>query len=453
MAKMDQVLDLLRRSDRSFHRARSAHRRLLIALLLVIGPFYLGALIFAVVGLVHACQGGDWLEMFWLPFAIAAPFATSITKFAVIPDDRQALYQPVTDLRAAIRSGDEALAPKAEPADSAAPFVFDPTGRVRVGPLRRPPSTAGTVYMICGGLALMALIISVPAAMAAGSSLAVLVVSTSLAPLAGLLLLLGARTLGSFNVRADTHGLRWRRPSGSPARLAWTEVHALYEVHRIAGLFGNPETHFVVAGERAALAWRLPNANQSTLASVRSADLCRVVTENTGLPLRNATTEAMRIAGQAEPMLPVARSGGNKVPRAEVLRRLKILGLISSPALVLALTAGGLQLYQPNYYEHLYDQAQSHAPLYSNSFDQPDADWPTSSDAMFVEGTYQLTEDVTEPVPHMYNNALYEVTGKVYGDGGYGGAGFVLQGHDPNLMTVEFFETPQGEAWMEVSGN
>jgi MFS family permease len=197
---MDQVLDLLRRSDRSFRRARGAHRRLLIALLLVVGPFYIGSLIFAGIGLVHAWQGGDWLEMFWHPFAIAAPFATSLTKFAVIPDDRQVLYQPIADLRVAIRSGDEALAPKSEPAVSAAPFVFGPTGRVRVGPLRRPQSTAGTVYMICGGLALMALIISVPAAMAAGSLLAALIVSASLAPLAGLLLLLGARTLGSFSV-------------------------------------------------------------------------------------------------------------------------------------------------------------------------------------------------------------------------------------------------------------
>ena len=456
---MDQVLDLLRRSDRSFRRARGAYRRLLIALLLVVGPFYIGSLIFAGVGLVHAWQGGDWLEMFWLPFAIAAPFATSLTKFAVIPDDRQVLYQPIADLRVAIRSGDEALAPKAELAVSAAPPLFDPTGRTRIGPLRRPQSTAGTVYMICGGLALMALIISVPAAIAAGSSLAALIVSATLAPLACLLLLVGVRTLGSFSVNADASGLRWRRPSGRRVHLAWTDAHALFEVHRIAGLYGNPETHFVVSGERAALAWRLPNAILATAASARSADLCRLVTEHTGLPLRNATTEAQRIASQAEPKLVFGVRMQSKPSSHEIRRRFKMLGLIASPALLLALVGGGLQLAQPAYYEHLYAQAHSHAPIHIDPMTSDIGYWPAGKNASFTSGAYTVLSggaliDAVKLAPVRYNDALLEITartnGSFYGTtSDQGGPGFFIQNALNDARSMTFNITVDGEYWID----
>jgi hypothetical protein len=44
------------------------------------------------------------------------------------------------------------------------------------------------------------------------------------------------------------------------------------------------------------------------------------------------------------------------------------------------------------------------------------------------------------------------VTCRTFGDFDIGGGGFLVQGHDANLTSLDFFATISGEAWMEVSG-
>jgi hypothetical protein len=56
-------------------------------------------------------------------------------------------------------------------------------------------------------------------------------------------------------------------------------------------------------------------------------------------------------------------------------------------------------------------------------------------------------------VPRVYDDVLYQVTGRISGDFDLGGRGFLVQGHDANLTTLDSFENVTGGAWMEISGN
>jgi hypothetical protein len=407
VATLDQALDLLRRSDRSFQRTQHRRRRVLLALALTVGPIYLGGLALAVILLIRVWQGGDWLIDFWGPVMSALIFPVVIARVTIYEDSRKPLFEPIAALRDALRRGDDARAPKVNPPAGSAelpPPTSVATGRI--GPVRRASGMAGLVAILCAVGALVLLAICVPAFlttnMGQAGVIGAAISAAALLPTALLLLLYGMRSYGRFSVTVDEAGLRWRTPSGRRQRLAWADAYALFELHRTASLATNPETQYAALGTRTALAWRLPNARTELRERTQSAALCRAITERTGLPLHNATAETMRIVGEVSPEAPGAQRRST-VPKDEVRRRFKVLGILAAPALVVAVIAGGLQVYQPRYYDAFYGQATAHSPLATDPLTQDDGVWPVADEATFAGGAYHIAEYSWEPVPRTYD--------------------------------------------------
>lgn len=458
MASMDKVLDLLRRSDGSFRGTQHRQRRVLLTLALTVGPIYLGTLVLAVVLLIRTWQGGDWLVEFWGPFAATAPFSTSLIRVAIYDDDRKPLFAPAAELRNAVRRADDAVAPKVEPPAGASEISApSPFSGGRIGPVRRTTSMAGLVAIICGVAVLVVLAIWVPAFLSTGvGDVGVRgagISTAALLPLACLLFLYGARAYGRFTINLDAAGLRWRTPGGQRVRLTWADAYALFEVHRTASLATNPETQYAALGTRSALAWRLPNARAESRERTSSAEQCRAITEHAGLPLRDVTAEAMRVVGQAKqtPLGPKNRAG---VPKVEVRRRFKMLGIIASPVLVVGLVAGGLQIYQPHYYENLYTQARAHAPTYTDPLTSDMGNWPTGSHASFAGGACNFALDdqtwqVDELAPKTNDNSLIEVTTRDCPSDGIGGPRFIFYDAQDENHSLTFRVTSEGKYWIQ----
>src|SRR5262249_60700798 len=109
---------------------------------------------------------------------------------------------------------------------------------------------------------------------------------------------------------------------------------------------------------------------------------------------------------------------------------------------------GALQLFQPHYYAGLYAQAHAHRPLYTDPLSATDADWPTTPFALFQDRMYVVQPPYT-PLAPTYDNALFEVTGRTFGNFDLGGVGFViLDRHGPSKM-LWFRVTPSGEWWLD----
>jgi hypothetical protein len=459
MGELRAVPDLLARSDRSF--ARTQHRLRTIKVW-ILGPFgclYVGSLVYWTVAFVAVWHDGDWL-FYWAGLMGVAPIGIGFARFALWRDSRADLFAPVAQLRQAIRDGDETLAPVAEtPREPTSDVSSDPS---RLGPLRRPAAT-GTIatLWVIAALVLLVPCVGVPLALGAGNgSLALLFAAAGLLP--GLVCaLLGWCLLSPLFVRSDHDGLRWRRPIGLVAFVAWRDAKGLFSLTYASPFANDRETLYVLDGSTATLVWRA-GADTESVASLRSPALmlCQLITEYAGLPLRDVTAQAKRIAlgseGTVPHTSPGARTlvGASHLPGEEIRHRFRMLGVALSPFLTLALVSLGAMVGQAPYFEHLYVQAHSHVALYRDALTHADGDWPDNAFSHFEKGVYhvQQTENWTYPTdvvaPHRYDHALVEVSGRTGGTFDLGGVGLVIAGPSSSTPLLTFSVAPEGSWWI-----
>jgi hypothetical protein len=461
MSELRSVPDLLARSDRSF--ARTQHRMCAIKVwaLGFIGCLYIGSLVLTVAAFVNVWRGGDWLS-YWVEAISVFPAGMALARFALLRDSRADLFAPVAVLRQAIREGDASLAPVAAPAP--APTSDAPGDSGQLGSLRRPAAT-GTVATLWG-IAVFALFvpcIGAPIALNGGNShLALVLVAAALPP--GLIcILLGRRFMSPLFVRIDANGLRWRRPLGLTAFAAWRDVRGFFSLTYARSFGDGRETLYVLDCGEVVLAWRA-NADATSSASLHSPSLTlyQLSTEHTGLSLRDVTVQAKRIAQGAEKEVPLPphsasmrnRASSSRVSKGEVRHRLRVLGVVLSPSLIVVLVSLLAMLVQAPYYDHLYLQAHTHGALYRDALTHADGDWPDNTFAQFDQGIYHFQEagnQIFYPTyvmaPRRYGRALVEVSGRTGGDWNLGGVGFAIS--DPSLSALlTFIVAPDGSWWI-----
>jgi hypothetical protein len=451
MAQIEAVLDLLRRTDRQFTRTQRRYPRIRLAMYLFVGSIYCFALSVLIPMLVKTWQGGDWLA-FWAAAMPMAAIGASSVRVIVWTDPRAELYAPLAALRDAARTGDSTLAPTEVAPRDALESSLPLNDTTRIGPLRRPVGTAPLVLVGLGVLKLAILAVAGPYALATGSLLAAAILFATLFPAGALLALLGGRAWSPLYVRTDTQGARWRLPSGRLARIAWQDARAFFQIRYSPRWGAARATQYVLDAGQAVLSWRVIDVRADAQADAPNTAIswqfCRIITERTGLPLRDLSVEALRIASLSGP-------GSKPHPsRAEVWRRLRVLGVVLLPFLVLASVAVALMLYGPWYYAGLYAQAHAHRPLYTDALAAYDGDWPVTAGATFKGGAYQLTNGPTlntvyMPAPRTYNDALFEVSARTNSGYELGGVGLAIQGPQLLAPLLNFWIAPDGTWWLE----
>jgi hypothetical protein len=198
----------------------------------------------------------------------------------------------------------------------------------------------------------------------------VLIIAAILAPL-GLASLIIAWRLGRpFRIAFDEAGLRWCGPLGKRRTLAWSEARSFICVNYLAQ--DDLVTIYSLIGEREALIWRAHGEPGSPDLSPGTLTLWALIGERTGLPLRDLAREAHIISAKAA--LPLAMTsmttgrtqrpgaGGNlsaspftgtmanvthagePARKDGALHRMKTLGIIGSPAILLLVTSLVLML-------------------------------------------------------------------------------------------------------------
>src|SRR5260370_28639361 len=111
MLQLNDALALLSLNDRQFARAWRRSRRPLgwLAIIsLVINVVFLG---FAIIVLIRAWQGGDWLSNYWVPVLSTGQSFLLTVRLALWRDQRARLYAPLAELRETLRIGDNTRAP------------------------------------------------------------------------------------------------------------------------------------------------------------------------------------------------------------------------------------------------------------------------------------------------------------------------------------------------------
>jgi len=468
MSQMAGVADLLARSDRSFIRTQHRNRTMQLWMLGVTVPIYLFGLCMGAVALISAWRGSDWWPV-WLAVAQSMPVATGITQVALWTDTRALLFAPVARLREAIRSGDASFAPLAAPTR---PTLPTPSALAagQIGPLRRRNS-AGMIAWLVGGAAILLLLlaIGVPLALTGGlAQLAASFAATCLPP-AVVLLVLAWRYARPLYIRVDDQSLRWRSPAGRSYRLFWRDANSFLALTYLTltyprvWRFGN-DTVYGLAAENSGLAWRADlRAPAQDARPSPSAALLHLIAERTGLPLREVSVEAKRIAATARPVSHTNAAGTmeGEVARSPELgadtpgHRLRMLGLALSPFLLLAAISLVAMLVQAPFYEHLYAQSHSHQPLYADPLTSADGDWITTSFASFANDAYHFSgsetvEDVMYiPAPRHVDYALYEVTGRTGVGFDLSGEGLAIAANDRAVPMLAFRVAPAGSWWLE----
>ena len=424
------------------------------------GCLYVGSLVFYAVSFVAVWHEGDWLS-YWAAFLGVGPLGLGFARVALWRDSRADLFAPVAELRQAIRDGDNTIAPVAETLrEPTSDASADPS---RLGPLRRPTAT-GTVATLWGIAVLVLLVpcIGVPLALAAGNGhLALLLAAAGLPP--GLVcILLGWRFISPLFVRIDLDGLRWRRPLGLTAFAAWRDAKSFFSLTYSPPFAHDRATLYVLDYGTVTLAWRTGAATKlgSSLHSP-SLQLRQLITEYTGLPLRDVTAQAKHIAQGSEVGAPHTSRGASMLVRAshptkeEVRHRLRVAGLVLSPFLILALVSLVAMLVQAPYEEHLYVQAHSHVALYRDALTHVDGDWPDNAFSYFDQGVYHFQQSANRSyltyvvAPHRYDRALVEVSGRTRGTFDLGGVRLAISSPSSSVPLLTFRVAPTGDWWIE----
>ena len=480
MGQIQAVADLLARSDASFVRTQRRYRNGKIWGLAIPVALYVFMLVIGFQQLLQAWHGENPWLMFWAMAGMQPLVASfAITRIAIWTDPRAPAFAPARLLRQAARSGDDEQAPVIPQPASASGSVIGSSGRL--GPLRRPSSFVMRAWLFAiAVLALISLAGGVFLAVSNDFPMVALILAAILAPL-GLTSLVIARRLGRpIRVAFDEFGLRWHGLLGRRRALAWSEARSFICVNYLAQ--HDPITIYSLCGEREALIWRVDGEPSAANLSSGTATLWTLIVERTGLPLRNLAREAHIISAKAAPRLvPVSVAAGlaqkpgfSGSMRAKLLsnvmaevtqdgelarnddgqHRMKMLGIIGAPAILLIVASLVLMLAQRPYFEWQYAQSHSHAPLYTSSLAQNDGLWSALPYTRFNDGALEFKEDTSydpmiallQPPPQ---DGLYEVTATITQGFELGGAGWAVVAPEGQTPTVEFWIDSRGGWWVE----
>src|SRR5579859_1017417 len=448
MGELRSIPELLARSDRSFARTQHRLRTIKFWILGVFGCLYVAILVSSVVEFVVTWHAGDWLS-YWAGFIGVAPLGIGLVRIALWRDSRADLFAPVADLRQAIRDGNETIAPVAEMSLVGSRDVSGYS--VWLSPLRRPAAT-GTVATLWSIAALVLLVpgVGVPVALGAGNGHLALLLAAAGLPMGLVCTLLGWRLFSPLFVRIDPDGLRWRSPRGLTAFVAWHDAKSFCALTYARPFAHDRETLYVLDGGTATLAWRAGADSRSAALHAPSLQLHQLITEHTGLPLRDVTAWAMQIARRASMLVSASHHS-----KEEIRHRLRRLEVVLSPFLILALVGLGAMFVQVPYFEHLYMQAHAHVALYRDALTHADGDWPDNAFSYFDQGVYHFQQSENQNylsyvvAPHRYDHALVEVSGRTGGTFKLGGVGLAISGPSSSTPLLTFRVAPEGEWWIE----
>lgn len=301
-----------------------------------------------------------------------------------------------------------------------------------------------------------------------------------------------------LTVIADQSGVRWRglRDSHREQRILWHEAQAFITVHWLNGATATRNTLYALIAPSAVLSWEITErtiakspdkASKERRATARA--LASLVAARTSLPLRDLT-DPLEVAvkppiAPAKPKIrfplgspgaPDAVPGIPPAPSAAFVesdpgssRRLFRLGSLAALAAVpimLVYGAGfGLQQIQPHYFDALLTQAEAQSPLYLDTLDQVDGDWPFQlgtpsgprnyffTEPLPLPGVYQLSgpdpqSDMYAWQSHSFSDAVVEVTTRYPKNAtsqAIGGIGLLLRERGDGKQFVEFQVDPWGE--------
>jgi hypothetical protein len=220
------------------------------------------------------------------------------------------------------------------------------------------------------------------------------------------------------------------------------------------------DTVYGLAAESSGFAWRADSrAPAQDGRPSPSAALLQLIRERTGLPLLDVSVEAKRIVEAASPIQVTVMDGKLQItrkssasPRHTTAHIFRVVGLAHSPFLLLVAIGLVAMLARSPYYEHLYAQSHSHQPLYADPLTHADGDWPTTSFASFTGGMYHFTylgdnaafSWLFVIAPRIYDNALYEVTGRIGPGSGVGGIGLAIAAKADAAPALTFVVDPGG---------
>lgn len=448
MSEMSQVIDLLARTDHDFEYTQRRLHRTKILLYVILGPLYALVLGFAVAMLIRLWQGGDPFQ-FWIPFVFSASFALHSVKLYVslASDSRTPFFSPVAALRESIRTGDTTLAPIVT---DNAPLIADPSpaATTRIGPLRRPMKWSNP-FLVLALTLLVAAAIGVPPTLAYASIQAGVNLAIALLVPAAIFCLLAYRAIGPVRVRVDDEGLRWPRLLGGQHRLLWRDAQSLIQLGDVRLFLDDRKTTYIFYSPKRVFTWNITGSSRRQRERAASQSLTRAISQHTGLPLRDVSTEARKISFELPISLPP-----HKLSPQERTYRFRVLGVVLLPFIIIGLLAGSISFLQPVYFGYLYAHSHASTPLYADPLTHKDSDWPETDIVRFAGGGYIITHDLEThgfhptliPPPHHYNNALYEVTARASGDTN---AGLAILSGDISQPMLTFCATPNGNWWLE----
>ena len=422
-------------------------------------------------GLWQAWQSANWSSAILnsscgiLPlvcFLILLPVFVSARRNAarVKPDDLARNAKLLRDLAA---TEDEQIVPVAalQPAPlGAGELSGEP---LRISPLKRPLTSpnrgATTLTVLFSTLVFIFLFAFMPILAAPGVSFGLGSSLSSLFPVLvvlGIVLALVPMFVGlavwarrrTFSVSADARGVRWQRQKqrgvGQEAFLPWTSVRGLV---RIAGaaptdVLGSSTylgwgTTYLLVGPDLVLIWIVaPSTNAAEAAA--SEALLRLSATYTGKPLRDLSVAARELAqargsgtsawftrtlsGQAASPASLSELSqlmqqGQKPRRNSVwvIASLATIFLIALAALPIGASTW-LQNYQSQYFAMLPAHIHAEQPLFADSLQQFDDEWPVGKPSATSCGTRYLAGTAYEIYDTTTGNSCNAYTAQVYGD-------------------------------------
>lgn len=297
--------------------------------------------------------------------------------------------------------------------------------------------------------------------------------------------LLAAVEQGKYlDVFVDEQGVEWTGPQWwhpGERHIAWSEAHAFYTfsyLHRVRYQSERQQV-YVLDTPANALAWVVPSFwKGNTFGEMAAIEhLLDLISTHTGLPLRDVTKAAEEAArlppgGAASSLLGEYASATAHLsstpslaePRVTRPKRslFPLIGL--APLLCLALlavTAWGLQTYEPSMYNALLTRIETHQPLFYDSLSAPDGFWNVHlssatiinvgpSSYGYVDGSYRL-QGMNTPIltlPGPYGAVAVEVTVRLLGhqspDDLYDSFGLLLHNDGFEQNGVSFEIDPDG---------
>ncbi|MGZ3584731.1 MAG: hypothetical protein ACXWP6_19610, partial [Ktedonobacterales bacterium] len=442
MSYMPDAIELLAQTDQQFERTLHPSPRAKVLPYAIYIPLYILAIGFAVGDLIFLWQGQDPQD-FWMNFAQSLLFPMSLVLVFVMfrSDSRVSQYAPVSALRRAARTGDATLAPIVT--ESAAPSL-DPLASApsRIGPLSRPAKWSHPFIVLAVILPVIAIIAApflfVYVNIQAGTLLAAVLLF-----LAAVFGLLACRAYGPVYVHVDAEGLRWRKLLGGLHHLAWRNAQALIRMGDVNMLLDNHKSTFILYGTECVFTWNINATARRKRAASQS--LLHIISQHTGLPLRDVSTEVRRIAYTVRIL-----SSARKHTKQETNYRFRVLAIAMLPFIVMMLFAVAVQVKEPGYFERLYAQSHNAAPLYVDPLTHPDGDWPLTESMTFENAAYTIKNGQSGfttlvMAPHRYDNALYEVIVSSQGDSNLqSGAGIAILDNTHSQPMLTFCTTSDG---------